>query len=344
MESRLRELRERAKLTRQQLADCTGCSKETIKKAETIEDYIKNMQTPILSCIADYFHVSIDYLIGRSDYRNIGDNEIQQLLHLSPDALYHLRSICTEENADRMNFILNPELPFDELVSAIYNYSTSGAIRLTNNMIYLLKENFDSIINQNNGTALAIPPLPFGLTFGEAEKYADLINDYDYEYPSIHNEIDREAFFSINDVMGKYKETFSTLMKYEKVVEQWEADSTRSQDLVNMIRSTKDNLQMLDAVNHALNETDHTKQTIMFERIKSVLDSLATPYTTIRKYDLQDPTELPEALKSEKDHSSRIENEQETKINPEWMKGFSPLDLNITEEEIQKHNNKNTEV
>jgi transcriptional regulator with XRE-family HTH domain len=65
---RLKELREEQKLTQEQLAEQLGTSKPTINR------YEKNIREPeydTLINIADYFKVSIDYLLGRTAIREI---------------------------------------------------------------------------------------------------------------------------------------------------------------------------------------------------------------------------------------------------------------------------------
>lgn len=61
---RLRELRERNHLTQAQLARELNISQNTISRYETGE---RRAGYDELILIADYFHVSIDYLLGRTD-------------------------------------------------------------------------------------------------------------------------------------------------------------------------------------------------------------------------------------------------------------------------------------
>ncbi|MDI6553128.1 helix-turn-helix domain-containing protein [Leuconostoc falkenbergense] len=63
---RLRELRKEQGVARQDLADEMLISKRTLTRYESGE------RQPTLSMVfdlADYFNVSIDYLVGRSDVR-----------------------------------------------------------------------------------------------------------------------------------------------------------------------------------------------------------------------------------------------------------------------------------
>ena len=60
----LRKLRTEAGVTQKQLADAISVSQQSINKYEN-----HNIEPDIatLSRIADFFHVSIDYLVGRTD-------------------------------------------------------------------------------------------------------------------------------------------------------------------------------------------------------------------------------------------------------------------------------------
>ncbi|HCU43102.1 MAG TPA: XRE family transcriptional regulator [Leuconostoc pseudomesenteroides] len=70
--NRLRELRQReqfsvkAELSRKELAKRTGIS---ISMIESIEIGRREPGIKTLIALADYFNVSIDYLVGRSDVR-----------------------------------------------------------------------------------------------------------------------------------------------------------------------------------------------------------------------------------------------------------------------------------
>lgn len=62
---RLRRLREKNRLKRCVLADLCGINRNAIKRYETGK---AQPTLKALISIADYFEVSVDYLIGRSDY------------------------------------------------------------------------------------------------------------------------------------------------------------------------------------------------------------------------------------------------------------------------------------
>ncbi|WP_026486709.1 helix-turn-helix domain-containing protein [Caldanaerobius polysaccharolyticus] len=67
LKDRLKELRSERQLTQRELADLLQLSPSTIAMYETGQ----RMPDPeILQKIADFFGVSVDYLLGRSDIRN----------------------------------------------------------------------------------------------------------------------------------------------------------------------------------------------------------------------------------------------------------------------------------
>ncbi|MBC5688035.1 helix-turn-helix transcriptional regulator [Mediterraneibacter sp. NSJ-55] len=64
---RIRELREDRDITQQKIADFLHVTQKTYSRYENGE---RNIPTEILIQLADYHHVSIDYLVGRTDYKS----------------------------------------------------------------------------------------------------------------------------------------------------------------------------------------------------------------------------------------------------------------------------------
>lgn len=88
--TRLRELMEQTKTTQGTLAKESGCSRQAISQ------YMDGSSMPNvdkLLSIADYFDVSIDYLLGREDKKN--EKELQHIVSgytgLSEGAIHYLR-------------------------------------------------------------------------------------------------------------------------------------------------------------------------------------------------------------------------------------------------------------
>lgn len=65
---RLRELREEANLTQSELAERLGIGRATLSNYEL---GVRKPDIDVLNTIAEYFKVSTDYLIGRSNYRTV---------------------------------------------------------------------------------------------------------------------------------------------------------------------------------------------------------------------------------------------------------------------------------
>lgn len=64
--NRLRELRKERNVTQQELADEMLVTQRTLARYESGEN---EPRLPMVFDLADYFKVSIDYLVGRSDVR-----------------------------------------------------------------------------------------------------------------------------------------------------------------------------------------------------------------------------------------------------------------------------------
>jgi len=64
MYKRIRSLREDRDLTQKQIAQMLGMSQTGYSKYETGEN---DIPTAILIQLADFYHTSVDYLLGRTD-------------------------------------------------------------------------------------------------------------------------------------------------------------------------------------------------------------------------------------------------------------------------------------
>ena len=74
MKNRVKELRQQKDITQLNLALNVGCSQNTISKIE-IEN--SDPKIGVFCAIAEYFNVSLDYLLCRSDHRWGVEAEIQ---------------------------------------------------------------------------------------------------------------------------------------------------------------------------------------------------------------------------------------------------------------------------
>ena len=64
MENRIRELRKTRGMNQEALANYIGVSQQTISK---IESNTNSLSMDILICLAEFFHVTTDYLLGLSN-------------------------------------------------------------------------------------------------------------------------------------------------------------------------------------------------------------------------------------------------------------------------------------
>lgn len=79
----LKRLRLSKKLTQQQLGDLIGVSGSTIRMMEKNE---RNGSLEVVSKLSDYFNVSIDYLEGKTEYKNsdeVADEILNKLIELN---------------------------------------------------------------------------------------------------------------------------------------------------------------------------------------------------------------------------------------------------------------------
>lgn len=94
---RLVELRKERKLSQYKLAEKLGCSRGLISN---YEQGTREPDHNTLKMLADFFNVSIDYLIGRSDFRNPDDvifnNDIQNLNKYYENFSKEIKDLITE--------------------------------------------------------------------------------------------------------------------------------------------------------------------------------------------------------------------------------------------------------
>lgn len=97
---RLRELRKSKNLTQQALA-----SKINFKQylVSSIERGTRLADEQILSDIADYFHCSVDYLLGRSNMLRIADDYIEDKSKIEAIQLMEIYNTLPQENKVRIS-------------------------------------------------------------------------------------------------------------------------------------------------------------------------------------------------------------------------------------------------
>jgi len=73
LKTRLKELRSEKRITQEQLAEAVGLERSSIGKYEGNQNVVPSVE--ILNAIADYFNVTTDYLLGRTNlYKKISSN------------------------------------------------------------------------------------------------------------------------------------------------------------------------------------------------------------------------------------------------------------------------------
>lgn len=135
---RLKELRNSKKLTQKQLADIFYLNKSSISR------YENNSQMPeneILQKLADFFEVSIDYLLCRTDEQTppISNNSLskKEKLDIEKEALHMIENI---DNADVIEFCGIPADDDDkEFLRMAYERFLSD-VRVYNKMKYTPKK------------------------------------------------------------------------------------------------------------------------------------------------------------------------------------------------------------
>lgn len=99
----LKSLRLANKLSQQQLADVIGVSQQSVNKYEnhSVEPDIETMIK-----IADCFSVSVDYLIGRTDVKNIPENFTKYYLSDEEKSILDGYRNASRKEKDIISFIL----------------------------------------------------------------------------------------------------------------------------------------------------------------------------------------------------------------------------------------------
>ncbi len=121
LSDRLRELRKAANITQTQLGEVLGSNKFQISSFENGREPSLKM----LLKIADYFHVTVDYLLGRTSVPtgDAGDIQMEKQLGLSHDAIDTLRANKDDANVKAaLNFFFGGSEIFWAFVDTINDY------------------------------------------------------------------------------------------------------------------------------------------------------------------------------------------------------------------------------
>ena len=91
VQERLKDLRVEKGLKLEELAEATGISKSALGSYENNEDRYKEINHGSLLKLADFYQVSVDYLLGLTDNREYLDTPLSEL-HLTDEAVALLKS------------------------------------------------------------------------------------------------------------------------------------------------------------------------------------------------------------------------------------------------------------
>ncbi|TYP56803.1 helix-turn-helix domain-containing protein [Thermosediminibacter litoriperuensis] len=112
---RIKSLREERKITQQELAQYLGVSQKTISNYEKGE---RSPDPETLKKIADYFDVTVDYLLGRSNHRQLTRKDERDIEKIIEETRQRI------ENTEGL--MLDGEILSQEDVDAIINAMRVG--------------------------------------------------------------------------------------------------------------------------------------------------------------------------------------------------------------------------
>ena len=121
--NRIVELRKESGYNQTQVSEKIGCVLKTYQNYEQGHNY------PTLeyaSKLANLYNVSIDYLLGRSDCRNIEDSYISEKTGLNDNAIQTLKSLKStydfEHTMNILNFIMTDTCLFGSFLGYLRDY------------------------------------------------------------------------------------------------------------------------------------------------------------------------------------------------------------------------------
>ncbi len=96
--NRIRNLREDHELRQVDVAAATGIDQKTLSNYETGKT---NPDSYALIKLADFFNVSIDYLVGRIDYNVLSTGDIVSEIDLIQERLNVLKSLISNQSKQK---------------------------------------------------------------------------------------------------------------------------------------------------------------------------------------------------------------------------------------------------
>ena len=158
----LKEVRTQNNATQAQIADFLGVTVKTYRGYEKGQEYPK---LESLIALSDRWGVSIDYLLGRSDFTTDGNEYISSVTGLSDGSINQLRKVALHDNflqksnekSDKRNDNLSVRPVHHSLRIPIINFilESKSFINLINDFIYYLDS--DRFTNLLDGTFHKLP-------------------------------------------------------------------------------------------------------------------------------------------------------------------------------------------
>ena len=154
---RLKKLRKERKKTQDEVAKLVGCG------IVSVRDWEKGKRSPdtiYLIKLSELFGVSCDYILGLTDYTNIGNREIEDITGLSNEAVEVLRYISYNDwdNTNRATIgFINRVLEFASDSCTIDSYGDGHSISTVFSIMeeYVTSKNIVASIGGKKGQLIA---------------------------------------------------------------------------------------------------------------------------------------------------------------------------------------------
>ena len=198
--NRLRELREKKGYTQEQIAEKIDCNIKTYRDLE-----LENTEKPYLihfTKLADIYNCSIDYLLGKSNYRNADNEILSKEIGLNNQAIQNLRIINRLKNnkdyIDSLNLLLSDS---DKLTDFLISFSRYINIDTSKSEFMTLNDGHYNIVK-------GVPPYLIGSGIQEGEKNILLLRDNNqndlYDFP-LKQILDSALQKNLYDSIENYK-------------------------------------------------------------------------------------------------------------------------------------------
>jgi transcriptional regulator with XRE-family HTH domain len=219
---RLKELREENNISRSDLAEILGVSTQTIANYENGH---REPNFDILLKIADYFNVTVDYLIGRSNYRTV-EEQITKRNKFERFVIENLPSAVWDEKIEKEvgTFIEEILEPLMNSAAVIFYYallesSDTKLWQVTLKEIFLLLYNYWSNVEKllQNNTFRHILFYHEDFIYGEMDeifKHFDNLENLTSVYEKYNNEIEKmeKCVDELKSLIPKLVDKFTDLI------------------------------------------------------------------------------------------------------------------------------------